>query len=133
MPAVQTAGDQLGLQAATSDNFLSSEPTQVEASSDMPMTVTRTTLDTSTPSDDATMQDTIISPDTDSLHSRNISPEHHAQKREPKATVDPRGSCTNSIISTDSIVSDTLDSKSYTIRNSESEIGKWTFTYAVIT
>ncbi|XP_029155939.1 diacylglycerol kinase eta isoform X3 [Nylanderia fulva] len=105
----------------TSDNFfLSSERSQLEAVSDLPITVTKTTLDTSTPSDDATIQDTIVSPDTDSLHSRNISPEH-AQKT-AKDTLGPRGSCTNSIISTDSIVSDMLDSKSYTIRNSESEI-----------
>ncbi|XP_014484616.1 PREDICTED: diacylglycerol kinase eta isoform X6 [Dinoponera quadriceps] len=119
-PAMQTAGNQLAVQA---DNFLSSELTQIEASSDLPVTVTRTTLDTSTPSDDATtIQDTIVSPDTDSLHSRNISPEPHAQKPS-RARVEPRGSCTNSIISTDSIVSDTLDSRSYTVRNSESEIG----------
>lgn len=93
----------------------------MEASSDIP--VTRTTLDTSTPSDDATIQDTIVSPDTDSPHSRNISPEPHVQKP-LKVKVEPRGSCTNSIVSTDSIVSDTLDSRSYTVRNSESEIGK---------
>lgn len=112
------------MQAAADSNFLLlSEPSQAEGSSDVPVTVTRTTLDTSTPSDDATIQDTIVSPDTDSLHSRNISPEPHVQKP-PKAQIEPRGSCTNSIVSTDSIVSDTLDSRSYTVRNSESEIGK---------
>ncbi|XP_025161810.1 diacylglycerol kinase eta isoform X6 [Harpegnathos saltator] len=121
-PAAQIAGGQSGMQAAVSDNLLTSEPTQVEASSDIPVTVTRTTLDTSTPSDDATMQDTIVSPDTDSLHSRNISPEPQAQKLS-QSKLEPRGSCTNSIVSTDSIVSDTLDSRSCTIRNSESEIG----------
>lgn len=69
------------------------------------------------------MQDTIVSPDTDSLQSKNISPEH-AQK--PVLTkVEARGSCTNSIISTDSMVSETFDSRSYTVRNSESEIGKY--------
>ncbi|XP_032664900.1 LOW QUALITY PROTEIN: diacylglycerol kinase eta [Odontomachus brunneus] len=121
---VQNPCTQLGLQVATNDYFISSELTQVEVSSDIPVTVTRTSLDTSIPSDDATMQDVITSPDTDSLHSRNISSESHAQKRDPKTKVDPSSSsCTNSIISTDSIVSDTLDSRSYTVRNSESEIG----------
>lgn len=122
---MQTAGIQLGLQAVSNDNFMSFESTQVEVSSDVPVTVTRTSLDTSIPSDDATMQDVITSPDTDSLHSRNISSESHVQKHDPtKTKVDPRGSSTNSIISTtDSIVSDTLDSRSYTVRNSESEIG----------
>ncbi|XP_012523249.1 diacylglycerol kinase eta isoform X3 [Monomorium pharaonis] len=116
---VQIVGGQQEAQTAN-DNFLSSEPTQVEASSDVPVTVTKTTLDTSTPSDDATMQDTIVSPDTDSLHSKNISPEH--VQKPTIAKVGTRGSCTNSIISTDSIVSETFDSNSYTVRNSESEI-----------
>ncbi|XP_025074284.1 LOW QUALITY PROTEIN: diacylglycerol kinase eta [Pogonomyrmex barbatus] len=119
--ATQTVGGQQESQAINNDNFLSSEPTEIEVSSDIPITVTKTILDTSTPSDDATMQDTIISPDTDSLHSRNISPEH--VQKPIIAKLEPRGSCTNSIISTDSMVSETFDSKSYTVRNSESEIG----------
>lgn len=120
--AVAQTGDQQETQISNNDNFLSSEPTQIEASSDVPITVTKTILDTSTPSDDATIQDTIVSPDTDSLHSRNISPEY-AQK--PAITkLEARGSCTNSIVSTDSMVSETFDSRSYTVRNSESEIGK---------
>ncbi|XP_011164815.1 diacylglycerol kinase eta isoform X7 [Solenopsis invicta] len=115
----QTTDDQQETQAVTNDNFLSSDTTQIETFSDVPVTVT--ILDTSTPSDDGTMQDTIVSPDTDSLQSKNISPEH-AQK--PVLTkVEARGSCTNSIISTDSMVSETFDSRSYTVRNSESEIG----------
>jgi len=120
-------GSQQEAQGAINDNFLSSEPTQIETSSDVP-TVTKTILDTSTPSDDATIQDTIVSPDTDSPHSRNISPEH-AQKP-VIAKLEARGSCTNSIISTDSMVSETFDSKSYTVRNSESEIGKQVLTNA---
>ncbi|XP_012222170.2 diacylglycerol kinase eta isoform X2 [Linepithema humile] len=119
-PAVQTNDGQQEAQTTSNDNLQSSEPTQIEGSSDIPITVTKTTLDTSTPSDDATMQDILVSPDTDSLHSRNISPEHVQKSMEPKPNA--RGSCTNSIISTDSIVSETLDSKSYTVRNSESEI-----------
>lgn len=129
MPAVRTAGSQQEAQAT--DNFLISEPTQAETSTDVPVTVTRTTLDTSTPSDDATMQDTIVSPDTDSLNSRNISPEH--MQKSTGVKLEARGSCTNSIISTDSIVSETLDSRSYTVRNSESEIGKWTLVDAIDT
>lgn len=119
MPVIQTTGQQ-EIQA-TRDNVLLFEPTQIEASSDIPITVTKT-IDTSTPSDDATMQDAIISSDTDSIHSRNILLEqtHTSTAVKPE----PRGSCTNSIISTDSMVSETLDSKSYTVRNSESEIGK---------
>ncbi|XP_020297284.1 diacylglycerol kinase eta isoform X2 [Pseudomyrmex gracilis] len=118
VPIIQTTGQQ-EIQAATKDNVLLFEPTQIE-SSDIPITVTKT-IDTSTPSDDATMQDAIISPDTDSIHSRNISLEQTYRSTAFKCT-EPRGSCTNSIISTDSMVSETLDSKSYTVRNSESEI-----------
>ncbi|XP_071577099.1 diacylglycerol kinase eta isoform X4 [Temnothorax nylanderi] len=122
LAAAQTAGNQQEAQATTDEsNFLLSEPTQIEASSDGPITVTKSVLDTSTPSDDETMQDTIVSPDTDSLHSRNISPEH--VQKPAIAKLEPRGSCTNSIVSTDSMVSETFDSRSYTVRNSESEIG----------
>ncbi|XP_066585239.1 diacylglycerol kinase eta isoform X2 [Prorops nasuta] len=98
------------------------ESTLVDASSDIPISVTRTTLDTSSPSDDATIQDALISPDTDSIHSRNVSPDH-VQKFDNDKAEACKNSCSNSIISTDSIVSDTLDLKSYTVRNSESEIG----------
>ncbi|XP_012278503.1 diacylglycerol kinase eta isoform X2 [Orussus abietinus] len=99
-----------------------SEPVQVETTSDIQVTVTATTLDTSSPSDDTTMQDTMISPDTESINSRNVSPEC-ARKSEccTRAGLS-RGSCTNSIVSSDSTVSDTLDSKSM-VKNSESEIG----------
>lgn len=118
MATTQTAGNQQ--EAAANDNLLLSEPTQ--ASSDVPITVTKTVFDASTSSDDATMQDTIVSPDTDSLYSRNISPEYVQKPAIVK--LEPRGSCTNSIVSTDSMASETFDSKSYTVRNSESEIGK---------
>lgn len=92
-------------------------------SSEFQTLVSRTNFDTSTPSDDATMQDTIMSPDTDSAQSRYVSPEPD-QKFENRTKMDTnRGSCSNSIVSMDSIVSDTLDFKSYVIRNSESEIG----------
>ncbi|XP_015431327.1 PREDICTED: diacylglycerol kinase eta [Dufourea novaeangliae] len=101
------------------------ESNNMELSSDFQISVTRTNFDTSSPSDDATMQDTIISPDTDSIHSRHVSLEHD-QKFENRSKMDTtRGSCSNSIVSTDSIISDTLDLKSYVIRNSESEIGKY--------
>ncbi|XP_053979829.1 diacylglycerol kinase eta isoform X3 [Hylaeus volcanicus] len=100
-----------------------SEYNNIEASSEFQISVTRTNFDTSSPSDDATMQDTVISPDSDSIQSRHISPEHE-QKFEDKSKMDtPRGSCSNSIVSTDSMISDTLDFKSYVVRNSESEIG----------
>lgn len=67
----------------------------------------------------------MISPDTDSVPSDDISPEcpdttsGNGQKNET-----PRGSCTNSTVSSDSMVSDTFDSKNYIVKNSESEIGK---------
>ncbi|XP_076663150.1 diacylglycerol kinase eta isoform X2 [Andrena cerasifolii] len=93
-------------------------------SSEFQTLVSRTNFDTSTPSDDATMQDTIMSPDTDSVQSRYVSPEPD-QKFENRTKMDTnRGSCSNSIVSMDSIVSDTLDFKSYVIRNSESEIAR---------
>nr|XP_033330534.1 diacylglycerol kinase eta isoform X3 [Megalopta genalis] len=99
------------------------ESNNIEGSSEFQTSVTRTNFDTSSPSDDTTMQDTMISPDTDSIHSRLISPEHE-QKFENRSKIDTtRGSCSNSIASTDSMISDTLDFKSYRIRNSESEIG----------
>ncbi|XP_031830705.1 diacylglycerol kinase eta isoform X3 [Nomia melanderi] len=99
------------------------ESNNIEGSSEFQTSVTRTNFDTSSPSDDATMQDTIISPDTDSIHSRLISPEHEP-KFENRSKMDTtRGSCSNSIVSTDSMISDTLDFKNYIIRNSESEIG----------
>ncbi|XP_018344813.1 PREDICTED: diacylglycerol kinase eta isoform X3 [Trachymyrmex septentrionalis] len=110
IPAVQTVSGQQEIQAAINDNFLLSEPTQIEASSDVPITVTKITLDTSTPSDDAT---TVVSLDMDSFHSKNISPEHVQKPAIVK--LETRSSCTNS---TDSMVSDTFDSRSYTIRNS---------------
>jgi len=117
MPAVQTVSGQQEIQAAINDNFLLSEPTQIEASSDVPITVTKITLDTSTPSDDAT---TVVSLDMDSFHSKNISPEHVQKPAIVK--LETRSSCTNS---TDSMVSETFDSRSYTVRNSTlSEVGK---------
>ncbi|KAG7210239.1 hypothetical protein KM043_011787 [Ampulex compressa] len=101
-----------------------SESTQMDGSSDIQTSVTRTSFDTSSPSDDATIQDAIISPDTDSLHSRCVSSENE-QKSESRGKGEiAKGSCSNSIISTDSLVSDTLDFRSYTTRNSESEIGR---------
>ncbi|XP_076166634.1 diacylglycerol kinase eta isoform X5 [Ptiloglossa arizonensis] len=101
-----------------------SEYNNIEASSEFQTSITRTNFDTSSPSDDATMQDIIISPDSDSIQFRHISPEHE-QKFENRNKMDTtRGSCSNSIVSTDSIISDTLDFKSYVIRNSESEIAR---------
>lgn len=114
MHAIQTVSGQ-EIQTVN-DNFLLSEPTLIEASYDVP-TVTKITLDTSTPSDDAT---TVVSLDMDSLHSKNISPEHVQKPAIVK--LETRSSCTNS---TDSMVSETFDSRSYTVRNSTlSEVGK---------
>ncbi|XP_024942630.1 diacylglycerol kinase eta isoform X4 [Cephus cinctus] len=93
------------------------EHTPVETPSDIQVTVTSTTLDTSSPSDDTTIQDTMISPDTDSANSRNISPESMRKSENSKMDTS-RGSCSNSIVSSDS-----LDSRSFTVKNSESEIG----------
>lgn len=97
---------------------------QVETQSDVQVTVTPTTLDTSTPTDDTTIQDAMISPDSESALSKNASLENmHRVQNDVK--IDPiKGSCSNSIISFDSTVSDTLDSKSLNVKNSESEIGK---------
>ncbi|XP_012257177.2 diacylglycerol kinase eta isoform X2 [Athalia rosae] len=104
------------------------ENQQAETPSDIQVTVTSTTLDTSSPSDDTTIQDTMISPDTDSANSRNISPDNDQKLdnyRKRDATYGSRSSCScsNSIVSSDSMIMDTLDSKNFTIKNSESEIG----------
>lgn len=98
---------------------------QAETPSDIQVTVTSTTLDTSSPSDDTTIQDTMISPDTDSANSRNISPDHGQKLDNERKIYGSRSSCScsNSIVSSDSMILDTLDSKNFTIKNSESEIG----------
>ncbi|XP_034189721.2 diacylglycerol kinase eta isoform X3 [Osmia lignaria lignaria] len=124
MPTVQSMNNQQEIENFVSNDQQLSESNNIEISSDFQVSVTRTTFDTSSPSDDATMQDTIISPDTESFQSRHISPEH-TQKFENRIKTDTnRGSCSNSIISTDSTISDTLDFKNYMIRNSESEIAR---------
>lgn len=124
MPTVQSMNNQQEIETLASNDQQLSESNNIEISSDFQVSVTRTTFDTSSPSGDATMQDTIISPDTESFQSRHLSPEHK-QKFENRIKTDTsRGSCSNSIISTDSTISDTLDFKNYMIRNSESEIGK---------
>ncbi|XP_058801772.1 diacylglycerol kinase eta isoform X2 [Phymastichus coffea] len=102
-------------------NCESLEATQQETQSDLPpVTVTSTTLETSTPSDDTTIQDAIISPDTDSVPSVDVSPECPESKSiSEKKRVGHRGSCTNSIISSDSMVSESFNQ---VVKNSESEI-----------
>ncbi|XP_051164827.1 diacylglycerol kinase eta isoform X4 [Leptopilina boulardi] len=96
---------------------------QIETQSDIQVTVTPTTLDTSSPTDDTTIQDAMISPDSETAFSKNASLENmHRMQSDVK--IDPiKGSCSNSIISLDSTVSDTMDSKSLNVKNSESEIG----------
>nr|XP_046483245.1 diacylglycerol kinase eta isoform X1 [Neodiprion pinetum]XP_046483246.1 diacylglycerol kinase eta isoform X1 [Neodiprion pinetum] len=104
---------------------------QPETPSDIQVTVTSTTLDTSSPSDDTTIQDTMISPDTDSPNSRNASPDEgvNLRKFDREGKVDGSRSsfsCSNSIVSSDSMVLDsstTMDSRNLTVKNSESEIG----------
>lgn len=102
-----------------------SEPTQLETPTDVQITVTSTTLDTSSRSDDTTIQDALISPDSDSSANISIGCIHRpdAINSGPHTYVS-RSSCSNSIVSSDSLVSDTLDSKSCTVKNSESEIGR---------
>ena len=108
----------------TNGDQQATEEIQVETQSDIQVTVTPTTLDTSSPTDDTTIQDAMISPDSDSIESRNASPENMSRVQND-TKIDPvKGSCSNSIVSSDSMVSDTLDSKSFTVKNSESEIGK---------
>lgn len=104
---LQTAGIQQSVESLLAED------------SNIQVTVTDTELDTNSPSDDTTIQDAMISPDTESVMSRNASPD----KKLDNAAV-ARGSCSNSIVSTDSLVSETLDSKSFVVKNSESEIGK---------
>lgn len=67
----------------------------------------------------------MISPDTDSANSRNISPDHVHKLDNDRKIDGSRSSfsCSNSIVSSDSMILDTLDSKNFTIKNSESEIG----------
>ncbi|XP_033209733.1 diacylglycerol kinase eta isoform X5 [Belonocnema kinseyi] len=99
------------------------EEVQVETQSDIQVTVTPTSLDTSSPTDDTTIQDAMISPDSDSIDSRNASPDN-MNRVQNDTKIDPvKGSCSDSIVSSESLVSDTLDSKSFTVKNSESEIG----------
>nr|XP_012149203.1 PREDICTED: diacylglycerol kinase eta [Megachile rotundata] len=117
----QSTNNQQETENLMSNDQQISEFNNIKLSSEFPTSVTRTTFDTSTPSDDATMQDTIISPDTESFQSKHLSPEH-TEKFENRIKCDSRGSCSNSIISTDSTISDTLDFKNYVIRSSESEI-----------
>lgn len=117
---VESAVSKLNQQKLSPPNE-SSEPTQQTTPSDIPITVTPTTLDTSSTSDDTTIQDAMISPDTDSVPSGDLSPECPESKTSnggPQIET-PRGSCTNSIVSSDSMVSD-----SFVVKNSESEIGK---------
>ena len=108
----------------TNGNPQYSEENQAETQSDFQVTVTPTTLDTSSLTDDTTIQDALISPDSDSIQSGNVSPEN-MNTVQNYAKVNPmKGSCSSSIVSSESMVSDTLDSKSFTVKNSESEIGK---------
>ncbi|XP_044581503.1 diacylglycerol kinase eta isoform X4 [Cotesia glomerata] len=94
--------------------------TQVDTPTDIQVTVTSTTLDTSSKSDDTTIQDALISPSDSDI---NISSAFVHRTDYDVRTHVSRSSCSNSIVSTDSLVSETLDSKSYTIKHSESEIG----------
>lgn len=77
------------------------ECNNIEASSEFQTNVSKTTFDTSSPSDDATIQDTIVSPDTDSVQSRQVSLEHEENRTKLDMN---RGSCSNSIVSTDSMI-----------------------------
>ncbi|XP_016844045.2 diacylglycerol kinase eta isoform X3 [Nasonia vitripennis] len=124
--AVESAVNQLNQhqQEPHPQNYEASEPTHQETQSDIPVTVTPTTFDTSSPSDDTTIQDAMISPDTDSVPSGDISPEcPDTRSGNYQKNGTPRGSCTNSTVSSDSMVSDSFDSKNYIVKNSESEIG----------
>lgn len=116
---VESAADKLNKQG--NDNYVPSELNQQETESDVP--VTTVTLETSTPSDDTTIQDAMISPDTDSVPSVDVSPECPESKSisEKKATGPHRNSCSNSIVSSDSMVSESFNQ---VVKNSESEIGK---------
>lgn len=106
------------------DEFKSSELTstsKVNTPTDIQVTVTSTTLDTSSKSDDTTIQDALISPDSDIINISNAFV--HRSDYDIETHQLSKSSCSNSIASTDSLISETLDSKSYTIKHSESEIG----------
>lgn len=93
-----------------------SDTTPGEAPSEGPITVTSTTLDSSS-LDDTTIQEPMISPDSDSGRNECL-------KQDDGSRLDNRGSCSNSIISSDSMLSEAYDSKcSFPVKNSESEIG----------
>ncbi|XP_053594048.1 diacylglycerol kinase eta isoform X2 [Microplitis demolitor] len=105
------------------DEFKSSELTstsKVNTPTDIQVTVTSTTLDTSSKSDDTTIQDALISPDSDIINISNAFV--HRSDYDIETHQLSKSSCSNSIASTDSLISETLDSKSYTIKHSESEI-----------
>lgn len=129
VPPIDTTINKL-LEQQQSGDSIDQESGEEVIGSDIQVTVTSTTLDTSSPSDDTTIQDTMISPDTDSANSRNISPDHNNQtKSDNERKIEgSRSSCTssNSIVSSDSMILDTLDSRNFMIKNSESEIGRRT-------
>ncbi|XP_011501604.1 PREDICTED: diacylglycerol kinase eta [Ceratosolen solmsi marchali] len=82
-------------------------------------------LDASSTSDDTTIQDAIISPDTDSVPSEDISSEcPYTRSSNSHKNETYRESCTNSIVSSDSVISDSFDIKNCGMKNSESEIGQ---------
>lgn len=97
-----------------------SEQSLLETLTDNQITVTSTTLDTTSKSDDTTIQDVMISPDSDSPNMSLVHRTDYATKTENSKS----SGSNNSIASSDSIVSDTLDSKSITVKHSESEIGE---------
>lgn len=69
-----------------------SDSNNIEISSEFQISVTRTTFDTSSPSEDGTTQD--ISSDIDSIQSPD-----HEQKSENKAKMEAlKGNCNNNII-----------------------------------
>ncbi|XP_034947054.1 diacylglycerol kinase eta isoform X2 [Chelonus insularis] len=96
----------------------SSETVKLETEADIQVTITSTSIDSSTRSDDTTIQDIMISPDSET---NNFSAIVHKTDCGIKNEVS-KSSCSNSIVSSDSIISDTLDSKSLVMKHSESEI-----------
>ncbi|XP_044008707.1 diacylglycerol kinase eta isoform X3 [Aphidius gifuensis] len=110
-------------QLTITENNKYSEKSENESTNNIQVTITSSTLDTTTSqTDDTTVQDAMISPDSDSSNYGNISAGFIHRTDNATKTEVSRSSCSNSIVSSDSLNSDTLDSKSYTIKHSESEI-----------
>lgn len=76
--AIQSTDNQHEVETPVSNDQQLSESNNIEISSEFQISVTRTNFDTSSPSDDATMQD--ISSDTDSVESSE--PEQRLENRD---------------------------------------------------